>query len=207
MKKYVVTKVTPNAHNNTLTVTIVSTVDPTATASVNIKDINVNVDKIVADLNKNLDMLNGAIADVQNILNKANSAADRALSLEKRVSNFLESYLNRIITSLSNQGLYKVLQPILLFEGENGVNRMVSGATLKAGKVTLLPTSVTNELLAPAFKKYIAVNGEGGKVLTNGDDNFKKYEITLVQGKNVITYAALDFYGNQVSKKYNVTVK
>ena len=174
-----------------------------AKGTVKVNDINKNINDIVDELNNALGVLNGAISDIQNIMNKANNAADKALSLEKRVSNFLESYLNRIIGSISANGLYKVLQPILLFEGENGVNRVVSGATLKAGSVTLLPTTATNELLAPAFKKYISVNGEG-EVLTNGDDNFKKYEITLKKGENTIVYAALDFYGNQVVKNYTV---
>ena len=212
MTKYVVTKVnkvTIADKNAILNLTITGGTGNeviTGDVTVPLSSIDGDINNIINNLNKNLDMLNGAIADVQNILNKANSAADRALSLEKRVSNFLESYLNRIITSLSNQGLYKVLQPILLFEGENGVNRMVSGATLKAGKITLLPTSVTNELLAPAFKKYIAVNGKG-EILTNGDDNFKKYEITLTKGENKIVYAAVDFYGNQIVKRYTVTAE
>ena len=112
-----------------------------------------------------------------------------------------------MITSISTNGLYKILQPILLYEGENGVNRVVSGSTFKAGqKFNLLPTTVTNELLAPAFKKYISVNGKG-EVLTNGDDNFKKYEITLQKGENKIVYAALDFYGNQVVKTYTVNAE
>ena len=94
----------------------------------------------------------------------------------------------------------------MLFEDENGVNRLISGTTLKAGNVNLVPTSVTNELLAPAFKKYISVNGKG-EVLTNGDENFKKYEITLKKGENKIVYAALDFYGNQVVKTYTVNAE
>ena len=172
------------------------------------KDFKDNIDAMIAAVNAGVpfDYINDLVAELQSTINSANSYADRALNLEKRVSNYLESYINRIITSLSNQGLYKVLQPILLFEGENGVNRMVSGATLKAGKVTLLPTSVTNELLAPAFKKYIAVNGKG-EILTNGDKNFKKYEITLEKGENKIVYAALDFYGNQVVKTYTVNAE
>ena len=191
-----------------LTVTVE---DKTGTATgkvdVPLSDIQGDFDKVIDELNGSLDMLNGAIADIQNILNKTNNALDNAVTLEKKVTNLLESYINRIISSISANGLYKLLEPMVLVENENGgVNRLVSGVTLKAGKVTLLPTTVTNELLAPAFKKYIAVNGEG-EVLTNGDDNFKKYEITLVQGKNVITYAALDFYGNQVVKTFTVTAE
>ena len=181
----------------------------TATGKVNVplSDIQGDFDKVIDELNGSLDMLNGAISDIQDILNKVNNAGANALTLEKKVTNFLENYINRIISNISANGLYKLLEPMVLVENENGgVNRLVSGVTLKAGKVTLLPTTVTNELLAPAFKKYIAVNGEG-EVLTNGDDNFKKYEITLVQGKNVITYAALDFYGNQVVKTFTVTAE
>ena len=171
-------------------------------------DMREALDDLLESVNKSLKDANDAIADVvnqvQGTINTANKYADKTLSLEKRVSNYLESYLNRIIGSISANGLYKVLQPILLYEGPNGVNRIVSGSTFKAGEtITLLPTTVTNELLAPACKKYISVNGEG-KVLTNGDDDFKKYEITLKKGENTIVYAALDFYGNQVVKNYTV---
>jgi prefoldin subunit 5 len=214
MTKYIINKVEKITINNgtahaKLKVTIEG---KTGTAEgdvvVPLSNIQGDFDKVVEDLNASLDMLNGAISDIQNILNKVNNAGVNALTLEKKVTNYLESYINRIISSISANGLYKLLEPMVLVENENGgVNRLVSGVTLKAGKVTLLPTTVTNELLAPAFKKYIAVNGEGGKVLTNGDDNFKKYEITLVQGKNVITYAALDFYGNQVVKTFTVTAE
>lgn len=214
MTKYIVNKVeNVTIDNKSVKVQISITVDgkeytDTKWVEIPLKDVEGDLNNIVAELNGSLDMLNGAIADIQNILNKVNNAGANALTLEKKVTNYLESYINRIISSISANGLYKLLEPMVLVENENGgVNRLVSGVTLKAGKVTLLPTTVTNELLAPAFKKYIAVNGEGGKVLTNGDDNFKKYEITLVQGKNVITYAALDFYGNQVVKTFTVTAE
>jgi uncharacterized coiled-coil protein SlyX len=211
MTKYIINGIEFNPTTNTLRVDLYNVEAPAGQypyAEVNISTLNGDLQKIADDLNANLDMLNGAISDIQNILNKVNNAGANALTLEKKVTNYLENYINRIISSISANGLYKLLEPMVLVENENGgVNRLVSGVTLKAGKVTLLPTTVTNELLAPAFKKYIAVNGEGGKVLTNGDDNFKKYEITLVQGKNVITYAALDFYGNQVVKTFTVTAE
>ena len=213
MTKYIINNV-ENVSISDRTIWVNLTVSTTAgsgdaygNVTIPLNDMEGDLNQIVADLNSNLDMLNGAISDIQNILNKTNNALDNAVTLEKKVTNLLESYINRIISSISANGLYKLLEPMVLVENENGgVNRLVSGVTLKAGKVTLLPTTVTNELLAPAFKKYIAVNGEG-EVLTNGDDNFKKYEITLVQGKNVITYAALDFYGNQVVKTFTVTAE
>ena len=205
MTKYIVTNVSVGPIANTIIITI-SSGTAAGTHTANISGLAGDINQIVKDLNANLNMLNGAISDIQNIMNKANNALDNGITLEKKVTNFLESYLNRVISSIAANGLYKVLQPIMLFEGENGVNRLVSGATLKAGKVNLLPTTVTNELLAPAFKKYISVNGKG-ETLTNGDKNFKKYEITLQKGENKIVYAALDFYGNQVVKTYTVNAE
>lgn len=205
MTKYIVNKVSVGPIANTITIYI-SSGTAAGTHTAYISGLAGDINQIVKDLNANLDMLNGAISDIQNIMNKVNNSLDKGLDLEKKVSNFLKSYLNRVISSISANGLYKVLQPIMLFEGENGVNRLISGTTLKAGKVNLVPTSVTNELLAPAFKKYISVNGKG-EVLTNGDDNFKKYEITLQKGENKIVYAALDFYGNQVVKTYTVNAE
>ena len=212
MTKYIINGIEFNPTKNSLEVRFdnanVGGQPISGKAEVDIDPLNGDIKKIAEELNANLDMLNGAISDIQNILNKVNNAGVNALTLEKKVTNYLENYINRIISSISANGLYKLLEPMVLIENENGgVNRLVSGVTLKAGKVTLLPTTVTNELLAPAFKKYIAVNDGKGEVLTNGDDNFKKYEITLVQGKNVITYAALDFYGNQVVKTFTVTAE
>ena len=153
---------------------------------------------------------NNAISDVTNILNKANSAADKALTAEQRITNFLERYINRVIVSIANNGFYQVLQPILLLDNDGAVNRIVSGATLKAGEVKVIPTTVTNELLAPVYKKYIAVVAGGkveGKLLTNGDAGFKNQTITLSKGENTIVYAAVDFYGNQIVKRYTVTAE
>ena len=172
-------------------------------------DFNQSIKDLVKAVNDGIPSseINNIVKQLQNTINTVNADADRIINLENRVSDYLESFINRMITSISTNGLYKILQPILLYEGENGVNRVVSGSTFKAGqKFNLLPTTVTNELLAPAFKKYISVNGKG-EVLTNGDDNFKKYEITLQKGENKIVYAALDFYGNQVVKTYTVNAE
>ena len=81
---------------------------------------------------------------------------------------------------------------------------------MKAGDNKVIMTTVTNELLAPVYKKYIAVVAGGkvtGKVLTNGDENFKNETITLAKGQNTIVYAAVDFYGNQIVKRYTVTAE
>ena len=73
---------------------------------------------------------------------------------------------------------------------------------------------MTYELLAPAYKKYVAIKDTKTgkfafkKVLTKGDADFNKITIdNLAAGEYSVIYSALDFSGVQISKKYNVTVK
>ena len=185
-------------------------------------DITVDMKQAVKDLLTEVNgSLNGANADIQSIINEIKSLqanvtsyADRTKTFEVRVSDFLEREINRVITKVANDGLTRILEPVILFQaGENyNVTRFFEGQIIPAGKVTLVPTTVTNELFAPAFKKYVAVKAADGsfavqKLMTKGDKDFKKIEANLKAGEYTVIYSALDFYGNQVSKKYNVTVK
>ena len=181
-------------------------------------DVTAAVTTLLNEVNGSL---NGANADITSIINEIKSLqanvtsyADRTKTFEERVSNFLEREINRVITKVANDGLTRVLEPVILFQaGDNyNVTRFFEGQVIPAGKVTLVPTTVTNELFAPAFKKYVAVKAADGsfavqKLLTKGDKDFKKIEANLKAGEYTVIYSALDFYGNQVSKKYNITVK
>jgi len=160
--------------------------------------------------------LNALIAEARQALIDIKALADRTKTFEARVSDFLETEINRVITKVSTDGLTRLLEPIILFQAgdDYAVTRFVDGATIPAGKITLIPTTMTNELLAPAFKKYVAVKNnttgefEYKKVLTKGDKNFKKIETTLKSGNEyTIIYSALDFTGIQISKKYTINVK
>jgi len=166
--------------------------------------------------------LTGANDDIQSIIDQVKSLqalvtkyANKAQSFEERVVEFLEGQINRVLTKVSTDGLTRVLEPIILFQaGDNySVTRFYEGQVIPAGKITLIPTTMTNELLAPAFKKYVAIkNNTTGEfvyqnVLTKGDANFKQITETLAAGEYTIIYSALDFYGVQISKKYNVTVQ
>ena len=197
----------PDATHTTLKTT--TTVNADMTAAVN---------DLLTEVNNSL---GGANADITSIINEIKSLqanvtsyADRAKNFEERVSDFLEREINRVITKVANDGLTRILEPVILFQaGENyNVTRFFDGQIIPAGKITLVPTTVTNELFAPAFKKYVAVKAADGsfavqKLMTKGDKDFKKIEANLKAGEYTVIYSALDFYGNQVSKKYNVTVK
>ncbi len=197
----------PDATHTTLKTTTTVNADMTAAVNDLLNEVNAS--------------LNGANADITSIINEIKSLqanvtsyADRAKNFEERVSDFLEREINRVITKVANDGLTRILEPVILFQaGENyNVTRFFDGQIIPAGKITLVPTTVTNELFAPAFKKYVAVKAADGsfavqKLMTKGDKDFKKIEANLKAGEYTVIYSALDFYGNQVSKKYNVTVK
>ena len=206
---------TPAATLNIGTPAVVYTRKSTTTIDA---DMTAAVNSLLTEVNNSL---NGANVDIQSIINEIKSLqanvtsyADRTKTFEERVSNFLEREINRVITKVANDGLTRILEPVILFQaGDNyNVTRFFEGQVIPAGKVTLVPTTVTNELFAPAFKKYVAVKAADGsfavqKLMTKGDKDFKKIEANLKAGEYTVIYSALDFYGNQVSKKYNVTVK
>lgn len=177
-------------------------------------DMKDAVQSLVDGVNGDLTSAQAALDQITALQADVTSYADRAKTFEERVSNFLEREINRVLTKVANDGLTRALEPVLVFQaGDNyNVTRFFEGQVIPAGKVTLVPTTMTYELLAPAFKKYVAVKAADGsfavqKLMTKGDKDFKKIEANLKAGDYTVIYSALDFYGNQVSKKYNITVK
>ena len=205
----------PDGVHTTLKTSTTVTADVTAAVTTLLNEVNAS--------------LNGANADITSIINEIKSLqaevtsyADRTKTFEVRVSNFLEREINRVIAKVADDGLTRILEPIILFQAGNNYNvtRFYEGQVIPAGKITLVPTTMTNELLAPAFKKYVAIKNkatqsfEFQEVLTKGVKseneavkNFKNIELNLKAGEYTVIYSALDYYGNQVSKKYDVTVK
>ena len=211
--KYKVSKVAPfNFHSIEVEVTEVGGTQK-AKGTLDVSTLTADANIMANTLNDDLDILNGALDDIQNLINDVKSYANRAYKFEDRVTDVLQRYLNRVINSVADNGLYKVLQPIMLYQGANGINRFATGATVAANsEIDLIPTTVTNELLAPVYKKFVAVVDKDGKstseIKTKGDEDFQKFTVKFGEaGSYTVVYAALDFYGNQIVKRYNVTVK
>ena len=156
--------------------------------------------------------LNEMVSEALVLITDVNTYADRAKNLEVRVTNFLERYINKVILKISQDGLTRVLEPVLLYQGSEGVNRLASGMSVKAGaEIDLIPTTMTMEIFAPAYKKYVAVIGKDGKaknpvVLTRGQKNFSKVTVKIEEGDQAIVYSALDFSGKQIAKKVAINV-
>ena len=134
------------------------------------------------------------------------------------VMNRLNGYLNGITTKLmgafDNQPCWKLTEPTLLFESQEGISRMYpfsdadGSMRMKAGKYTFIMTSMTEEYIVPVYRKYIALI-YGGKVKqyysVGGDVKIAQFEIPNEPCE--IVYQTSDFYGNVVTKRYPINRK
>lgn len=178
------------------------------------QDLSQAINDVIKAINEGIDVttINNMIADVNKLIDSANNTADRAENWSNRVTNFLNDLVSRILTKVENEGLYVILQPVLLDDTQTGIRRVATGSTLKAGKHTFIPTTLTSELLAPAYAKYVAVKQNGAivedQIKVKGQEGFNAFEFDdLKAGDATIIYQAVDFYGNIVTKEYNVTVQ
>lgn len=177
------------------------------------QDLSQAINDVIKAINEGIDVttINNMIADVNKLIDSANNTADRAENWSNRVTNFLNDLVSRILTKVENEGLYVILQPVLLDDTQSGIRRVAAGSTLKAGAHTFIPTTLTSELLAPAYAKYVAVKQNGAivedQIKVKGQEGFNAFEFNLTAGDATIIYQAVDFYGNIVTKEYNVTVQ
>ena len=170
-------------------------------------DVTVELD----DLRKVVENLN---AQVENMVVDVNKLFDKAESLAGRFDN-IASKVNTVISAankfLDNANQY--LQPIMLAAGNGSLIRLseVPGIYTQfksngaEGKIVLVPTSYTLELLAPAYLKKITVDNK--EVTTTHDGTQKIVEAILEKGQHTITYSSMDYFGNVVTKDYYVEVK
>lgn len=158
-----------------------------------------------------VDLINSMLGDMTNLTNEIGKYTDRAVNATDKATDYLENFINRVILKLNDDGLTRVLEPILLIQGDKGVSRFTAKTVLNAGEYKVLPTTVTNEFIAPLYKKYVAVLKDGKIVkawnLTRGDAEANGFTYDFAQGNYTVVYAGLDFFGNQIAKRYNVTVK
>lgn len=190
-------------------------VDPIGTATININQTPgtwVSFTSIQNQVNDNfVAMINSMLGDMSNLTNEIGKYSDRAVNATDKATDYLENFINRVILKLNDDGLTRVLEPILLIQGDKGVSRFSAKTVLNAGEYKVLPTTVTNEFIAPLYKKYVAVLKDGKIVkawnLTRGDADANGFTYDFAKGDYTVVYAGLDFFGNQIAKRYNVTVK
>jgi hypothetical protein len=133
-------------------------------------------------------------------------------SVKAAIKDYLNEFNNKV-NSILPTNLNKLVQPTLLRISDKGVKRM--RGNVKSGTVTLLPTSYTGELLAPAYKKFIAVvevNGAPATAADNAgqlgqilDGSVDQVEMTVEAGKTYkVAYSAVDYKGNIKTEYYTI---
>lgn len=163
---------------------------------------------IINDLNAQLSSVEG---QVNSTLGSVKDALNKAGKYYNKVAPKLNKVISKVNYVLDNAN--QLLQPIMLGVADGEAFRLseveAAPTIVKANgenAVVLAPTSYTLELLAPAYKKSIKVNGTELNT-AELDGNTKTVVASLKSGKNKIEYSVMDFYGNVVDKKYYIEVK
>ena len=148
------------------------------------------IKQIIATLNGDLTKVNEIIASVQKL-------STLGTDLKSDVSGYLEKL---------NNGYKKLIEyadksfaPTLLLASDTKISR--ARGTFKAGSYKLLPTSYSAELLAPAYKKWVEINGKGQ--LYEGSVKSIDLEVKAGETYNIV-FEAVDFYGNVVKNEYTI---
>ena len=184
-----------------------------------VNEISESVDDMVKKIGNELTpvntMFHNMYANFGNnaYVKKLNNLISRMQSLSNRLSNKLD------------RDFSSFLQPLVVYEGrDNSLHPMsnVSGVpsvfTGGSGHIQLFITSYTAELLAPAYKKYIAVvAGPGSDAVNtaNSGDGFN----TILEGNTLtvdfnapatgdytIYYSAIDYHGHVTAQRFYVRV-
>lgn len=168
-----------------------------------VKNFNVDMTEKIRAI---MEQINAGFSDTNDLLDALNQLMKDAKDMIKNIRNLedkLENatylprvykYLDKVATAV---GKYTpmLFKPALFVNSADGFGLVGGSATpavVSSTQVTLIPTTYSGEILAPVFKKYIRVNGVGGKIVDG-----KTVDVTLKKGLNVIEYYALDYQAKQ----------
>ena len=197
--------------------------------SLKIEDVNLyNTIKYVAD---QINARYGSTSPLADLLNDVIAIGDLNATIQNAF-NDVKSEVNGLITkaynklnSIFSKTPNKALQPVLIGKSGDKIG-LLSKSKKKPTKVngsslTLIPTSYTLELVAPAYKKYIVVSdvfkADGslaeasiGKA-ANGENMAKVIDsekTCTINGQSgyiyEISYNAVDYHGKIVNKRFYV---
>jgi archaellum component FlaC len=152
------------------------------------------------------------IEDLNTALQKVSKTADLGTTVDKleaRFNNYIEAFGNKVVSALNNHMLTRAITPFVLYNGANGINRLVTGMTFRPGTMQINVTSPTEELICPAYAKYVAVFKDGKATeayVTPGST--QRFNLNLTQpGNYKIVVSCCDYFGYIVNKRFEVTVE
>lgn len=168
-----------------------------------INDVNNNVENMIGGVNDLIDKVNGYVQSIDG-------------QVITRLNNYIKKFEHLLTKSNS------LLQPTMLYTAQNGswnqlpnVKEAAAHLKLNGGKAStvFVATSYTAELLAPAYKKYVHVNGPEGATVTGAninkviDGNIYKIGFEANKpGTYEIVYEAVDYSGKTVKRTFYVKV-
>ena len=199
-----------------------------------ITQVNEQVNNMISSINGQLN------SSVNDVFDKVSGMVTGNLNdYIAKMNTYLEkvnALTNKINNKLNN--INSLLQVCMLYEDANGNFHQLSNSKAiptvfeGTGAITLMPTSYTGELIAPAFKKFVAVTNvfKGEKSAQAGDaqcratltkTNKSEYMNKVLEGGRYaiafeparagytyeIVYSALDYAGKISTRKFYVTVK
>lgn len=199
------------------------------------KDIDVDlyntlkeiIDKVNAQWTSAQNDLTKMLNEIQK-LNNVNNQINASIS---NIKNDVKSELSKLISraynklnSIFSSAPNRALQPVLVAKTGDKIkllSRSLITPTKVSGSLTLYPTSFSLELLAPAYKKFVAVtdvfNADGSEAAAsigqaaNGEnmktviDSEKSCTMNGQAGYIYeISYSAVDYHGKVTTKKFYV---
>lgn len=159
-----------------------------------------DVTDLIKSLNADLEDVNNMITELKGDLSASS------------VTGYLDR-ANDLFVKWFNRGIGAALKPVLLINPQGGKDAhrvTAAGLTVKAGNYTLVPTTWTYELIAPAYKKYVKVySGSESPVFDSViDGDVREVPVTLQSGKTyTVVYEAVDYTGMVEARKYTITVE
>ena len=200
------------------------------------KDIDVDlyntlkeiIDKVNAQWTSAQNDLTKMLNEIQK-LNNINNQINASIS---NIKNDVKSELSKLISraynklnSIFSSAPNRALQPVLVAKTGDKIKllsrSMISPTKVSGSSLTLYPTSFSLELLAPAYKKFVAVtdvwNADGTEAAASvgqaaNGENMKKVidseKSCTLNGQAgyiyEISYSAVDYHGKVTTKKFYV---
>jgi hypothetical protein len=177
------------------------------------------LNKIIAQINKQMDNSKPTATSLHQLNDMINSILKPYNALKSktgagvmtRVNNYLNAVSQKILDAFDYAPCWKLTEPTLLFESREGINRMYpfsdadGSMHFNAGEYTFIMTSLTEEMIVPVYRKYIALI-YGGKVkfAQSFAGNEKIVQIEIPNEACEIVYQTCDYYGNVVTKRYPI---
>lgn len=154
-----------------------------------VKKIYEELQKPITDVNDVIKEINKYIADVKDVLeevNKLTNIGGKLDDIQSEINSYLDKFNDKFGKWMTPN---KFLQPLLLAKTSNGIGRLSQSKELptKVGsnEFTLVATSYTAELLAPAYKKFIGVTN----VFDSNNYNYNAQETTGVDCREALNAA------------------